>query len=159
MVDSTISVSFSASLGDLVSGISQARDALATLGAPSQQLNAQFSNLRDSMARAFDATPLTNYGASVTEVSVLERTLAGIRAQAAEALRTGNQAAYDEAAAAAQTAIYEEVRAVQDGLKEKLAVLNDELRQHHDSESVKGCLRRCDWWRQPCHPRGADSSQ
>jgi hypothetical protein len=130
MADSTISVSFSASVGDLVSGISEARDALSTLVAPSQQLNTQYSDLRVSMSRAFDAAPLTTYGASLSEISSRERALGAIRAQASEAVRTGDQAASEDAVAAAEVATRGEVRAVQDGLKEKMAALNDELGMH-----------------------------
>ena len=142
MTDTTISVSFSASLGDLVSGISQAREALASLGAPSQQLNAQYSDLRESMTRAFDATPIATYGASLSEVSLLEKTLAAARAQAAESLRTGDQQAYQEAAAAAQAASRAEVSAAQSGLREKMATLAEELRQHQITVDEKVSMAR-----------------
>jgi hypothetical protein len=137
LADSTISVNFSASIGDLVSGISEARDALATLGAPSQQLNAEYSEIHDAMRRAFDATPLTSYGASLAEVSSLEKTVAASRAQATEAWRRGDQTAYDEAVAAAEAGTREEMRAVREGLKDKMAALNDELRQHQITMAEK----------------------
>ena len=47
MPDANVAVNFTASVGDLLSGIAQARDALSSLSAPSQQLNADYDAQRD----------------------------------------------------------------------------------------------------------------
>jgi hypothetical protein len=101
MADSTISVSFSASIGDLISGISQARDAVATLGTPAQQLSAQYSQLRDQMSSAFDSSPLKAYSASLSEAS--------------EATKVASDA---------------EAAAVKEGIDRQMAAVSEQVRMH-----------------------------
>ena len=61
MSDANVAVSFTASVGDLVSGVADARDALASLSAPFEQLNGQYASLGASIGHAFDPSRLKSY--------------------------------------------------------------------------------------------------
>ena len=54
MSDANVAVTFSASVGDLVSGVAEASDALASLSAPFEQMNGQYASLGASIGHAFD---------------------------------------------------------------------------------------------------------
>jgi len=142
MSDSAISVNFSASVGDLVSGVAAAREALSSLGDPATTLTAQYRQLRESISTTFEPGPLKAYGESLNQLSALEKTLSTARTQAAAALRDGDEAAYRDASRAAVLATHDEVQAVQDALKQKLELLSEEERLHQISTSDRVRLAR-----------------
>jgi hypothetical protein len=111
MSDANVAVTFSASVGDLVSGIADAREALASLSAPISEISGQYASL----------------GASLTAA----------HAQAAAALRSGNDAAYGDALRAARDAVNEEIKAERDGVKQKLAIYADDAREHRITQQEK----------------------
>jgi hypothetical protein len=140
MTDSTIAVTFTASTGDLVSGIAEAKDALSSLAAPFNALNEQFAALGVSIGQAFTPTRLQAFNAALNASASLENSLAAAHAQAAAAKRSGDDAAYDDAIRAARLAISEEVKAVEDGLKQKLALYAEEARLHEITQQQKVSL-------------------
>jgi hypothetical protein len=111
MTDANVAVNFSASTGDLESGIAAARDALASLAAPIADINGKYAAL----------------GAALSES----------QAKAAEAIRSGNSAAYADALRAAQEAISGQIKAEQDGLRSKLSAYADDARNYRMSEAEK----------------------
>ena len=80
MSDANVAVSFSASVGDLVSGVSEARDALAGLSSPLEQLNGQYATLGASMGHAFDPSRLKSYDSALSASASLEASLAASHA-------------------------------------------------------------------------------
>src|SRR3984957_16440998 len=65
MSDANVAVSFTASVGDLVSGVADARDALASLSAPFELLNGQYASLGASIGHAFDPSRLKSYDSAL----------------------------------------------------------------------------------------------
>jgi hypothetical protein len=111
MTDANIAVSFTASIGDLVAGVADAKDALASLSEPFAQLNGQYA--------------------------ALEKTLAAAHAETAEAIGASDEAASADAIRQAKLAISEEIKADEDGLKQELALYADEARQHQITQMQK----------------------
>src|SRR5271163_568489 len=142
MSDANVAVSFTASVGDLVSGVADARDALASLSAPFEQLNGQYASLGASIGHAFDASRLKSFDGALSASASLEASLAAAHAQAAAAIRSGDDAAYKDATRAAKEAIAEEIKALEDGLKQKLALYADEAREHQITQQQKVSLSR-----------------
>lgn len=142
MTDAAIAVTFTASTGDLVSGVSDAKDALASLSAPFNDLNSQFTALGASIGQALTPARLQAFDAALNASASLERSLAAAHAQAAAAMRSGDDAAYNDAVRAAQLAISEQVKAVEDGLKQKLALYAQEAQLHEITEQQKVTLSR-----------------
>ena len=142
MADASIAVSFTASTGDLVAGVGEAKDALASLSAPFNALNSQFAALGGSIGQAFTPARLQAFDAALNASASLENSLAAAHAQAAAAMRAGDDAAYNDAIRAARLAISEEVKAVEDGLKQKLALYAEEAQQHAITEQQKVALSR-----------------
>ena len=142
MSDANVAVSFTASVGDLVSGVADARDALASLSAPFEQLNGQYASLGASIGHAFDPSRLKSYDSALSASASLEASLAAAHTRAAAAIRSGDDAAYSDAMRAAKEAIAEEIKAVEDGLKQKLALYADEARGHQIDEQQKVSLSR-----------------
>ena len=142
MSEASVVVSFTASVGDLVSGVAEARDALASFSAPFEQLNGQYAALGASFVKAFDPSHLRSYDAALDASTALEASLAAAHAQAAAAIRSGDEAAYADAMRAAREAISEEIRALDDGLKQKLALYADDAREHRISEQQEVSLSR-----------------
>ncbi|MGO9774384.1 MAG: hypothetical protein ACLPSW_33495 [Roseiarcus sp.] len=142
MTDANIAVSFTASVGDLVSGVAEAKDALASLSQPFAQLNGQYAALGASIGEAFSPTRLQAFDAALNASASLEKSLAAAHAQAAAAMRSGDDAAYNDAVRAAKLAISEEVKAVEDGLKQKLALYAEEARLHEITQAQKVALSR-----------------
>ncbi|MGD0641980.1 MAG: hypothetical protein ABSC22_14630, partial [Roseiarcus sp.] len=142
MTDANIAVSFTASVGDLVSGIADAKDALASLSEPFAQLNGQYAALGASIGEAFSPTRLQAFDAALNASASLEKSLATAHAQATQAMRSGDDAAYNDAIRAAKLAISEEVKAVEDGLKQKLALYADEARRRQITQMQKVALSR-----------------
>src|ERR1700760_4641581 len=97
MSDANVAVSFTASVGDLVSGVADARDALASLSAPLEQLNGQYSSLGASIGHAFDPSRLQPFDAALPASAAREASLAAPHAQAAAAIRSGDAAASADA--------------------------------------------------------------
>ena len=100
MTDATVAVRFAADLSDLVSGIGEARDALSSLAPSFADLNGQ------SIA------------------------LAAAHAEAAEAIKTAQTDASDDAIRAARVAVAGEVTAETDALRQKLTLYAEEAREH-----------------------------
>lgn len=111
MTDANVAVNFSASTSDLETGIASAREALASLAAPIADINSKYAAL----------------GTALTESHT----------QALQALRSGDSAAYADALSAAQEAIAGQIRAEQDGLRERLATYADDARYARISEQDK----------------------
>ena len=61
MADANVSVSFSASINDFVSGVGQAKDALQSFSAPFGEINAQLSSLATASSQAFNPSRLQPY--------------------------------------------------------------------------------------------------
>ena len=116
MSDTNVSVNFSASVGDLVSGIAEARDALASLSAPIGEAKSQYADLEASLRTA--------------------------HTQAAAALKSGDDASYADAMRAAKEAISSEIRDIREGMKEKLQIYADDAREHRMSAQDKAAQTR-----------------
>ena len=140
MADANVSVSFSASIADFVSGVGQARDALQSFSAPFGEINAQLTSLANSSSQAFSADRLQPYRAALATTQSLQQSLAADSARAAAALRTGDQDAYADAMRAAQLATSEELRILADATKQKLALYAEEARFYQISQSQKLAL-------------------
>jgi hypothetical protein len=111
MTDANVSVSFTASTSDFESGVGAVRDALASLAAPIADLNSKYAALGEALSES--------------------------HARALQAIQSGDKAAYADALRAAQEAISGQIRAEQDGLKERLAAYSDDARNHRLSEQEK----------------------
>jgi hypothetical protein len=128
MADANVSVSFSASTGDFVSQVSQAKDALQTFAAPFGEINRQLASFGTAASQAFSADHLTPYRNALSATQSLQQSFAADSARAAAALRGGDDAAYADAARAAQLATSEELRILEDATKQKLALYSEEAR-------------------------------
>ncbi len=142
MADANIAVSFTASTGDLASGVADAKDALASLSAPFSDLNSQFAAVSASIGQAFAPARLQAFDAALNASASLQNSLAAAHAQAAAATRAGDDSAYNEAISAARQAVSEEVKAVEDGLKQKLALYAEEAQQQTITQQQKVTLSR-----------------
>ena len=140
MADANVSVSFSASINDFVSGVDQAKDALQSFSAPFGEINAQLSSLGAASAQAFNPSRLQPYRDALEATKGLQQSFAADAGRAAAALRTGEDATYADAARAAQLAASEEVRLLADGLKQKLALYTQEARFYEITQQEKLAL-------------------
>ncbi len=140
MTDANVSVSFSASVADFVAGVGQAKDALQSFSAPFGDINGQLASLAKASADAFSAARFQPYRDALTATQSLEQSLAADRARAAAAMRAGDDEAYADATRAAQLAATEELRLIEDGLKQKLALYGEEARAYAISQSQKLAL-------------------
>ncbi len=70
MTDANIAVSFTASVGDLVAGVGDAKDALASLSEPFAQLNGQYAALGASIGEAFAPTRLQAFDGALNDFGV-----------------------------------------------------------------------------------------
>ena len=104
MTDANVAVTFSASTSDFESGIAAAREALASLAAPIADLNGKYAALGAALAES--------------------------HTRALQAMQSGDNAAYADSLRAAQEAISGQIKAEQDGLKDKLAAYADDARNH-----------------------------
>jgi hypothetical protein len=111
MTDANVTVTFAASTSDFESGIAAAREALASLAAPIADLNGKYAALGAALAES--------------------------HTRALQAMRSGDDAAYADSLRAAQEAISGQIRAEQDGLKDKLAAYADDARNHRLTEAEK----------------------
>ena len=137
MADANVSVSFSASINDLVSGVGQAKDALQSFSAPFGEINAQLSSLATASSQAFNPSRLQPYRDALDATKGLQQSFAVDAGRAAAALRAGDDATYADAARAAQLAASEEVRILADGLKQKLALYTQEARFYEITQQEK----------------------
>jgi uncharacterized protein YecA (UPF0149 family) len=137
MADANVSVSFSASINDFVSGVGQAKDALQSFSAPFGQINAQLSSLATASSQAFNPSRLQPYRDALDATKGLQQSFAADAGRAAAALRAGDDATYADAARAAQLAASEEVRVLADGLKQKLALYTQEARFYEITQQEK----------------------
>ena len=137
MADANVSVSFSASINDFVSGVGQAKDALQSFSAPFGEINAQLSSLATASSQAFNPSRLQPYRDALDATKGLQQSFAADAGRAAAALRAGDDATYADAARAAQLATSEELRLLADGLKQKLALYAEEARFYEITQQEK----------------------
>ena len=140
MSDANVSVSFSASVADFVSGVSEAKDALQSFSTPFGEIKANLASLASASSQAFSAEQLQPYRDALSATQALERSFAAERREAVAALRAGDGAAYSDAVRAAQLATTEEIRLLSDGLKQKLALYGDEARSYEITQNQRAAL-------------------
>ena len=140
MTDANVSVSFSASVADFVAGVGEAKDALQGFSAPFGEINGQLASLANASAQAFNAERFQPYRDALVATQSLEQSLAADRERAAAALRAGDDAACADATRAAQLATMEELRLIEDGLRQKLALYAEEARAYAITQSEKLAL-------------------
>jgi len=140
MSDANVSVSFSAQVAGFVSGVSEAKDALQSFSAPFGEIKANLASLASASSQAFSGERLQPYRDALSAVQGLERSFAAERAEAAAAIKAGDEAAYSDAMRAAQLATSEEIRLLADGLKQKLALYADEARMYEMTQSERAAL-------------------
>jgi hypothetical protein len=162
MADANVSVSFSASTNDFVSQVGEAKDALQTFAAPFGEINRQLVSFGTAASQAFSADHLTPYRDALSATQSLQQSFAADSARAAAALREGDDAAYAEAARAAQLATSEELRILADATKQKLALYSEEgaLFPNHaaaktDPFAASPRRRICRRARRPAKARGS----
>ena len=76
MADANVSVSFSASINDFVSGVGQAKDALQSFSAPFGEINAQLSSLATASSQAFSPSRLQPYRDALAATQSLQQSFA-----------------------------------------------------------------------------------
>jgi hypothetical protein len=130
MADTTVAVRFTADLGDLVGGIGEARDTLSSLAPSFADLNGQSAALAASLTETFNPTRLQPYDDALTTSAAITRSLAAAHAEAAQAMKTADADASDDAIRAAQIAAAGEVTAEADAARQMLALYADEAREH-----------------------------
>jgi hypothetical protein len=140
MADANVSVSFSASVADFLSGVGEAKDALQSFSTPFSEINGQLASLANASSQAFSADRLQPYRDALTATQSLEQSFAADSARAAAAARAGDEQAYADATRAAQLATSEELRILADALKQKLALYAEEARLYEISQSQKLAL-------------------
>lgn len=137
MADATVAVRFAADLGDLVAGIGEARDALASLGPSFAELDGQSASLAASLGETFNPTRLAPYDDALTTTAAIARSLAAAHEEAAQAIKTAQTDASDDALRAARVAISGELAEIADATRQKLALYADEARQHESTIAEK----------------------
>jgi len=137
MTDANLEVVFTAATDDLEGGLADARDALKGLQAPIDDVNESAKALSASLGAMFNPAAVNAFGVSLGATAAMQKSLVEASAQANAAIQAGDDAAYADAARAARLAVSEEVKAVEDGLKQKLALYNDEAKNHQISENQK----------------------
>jgi hypothetical protein len=142
MADADVAVTFSASIDNLTTGIAQAKDALSGLSAPISEMNAQYASLGATMSQAFAPAKVQAFGAALLASASIENSLAAAHAQAAAAIRSGDDASYADAIRASKMAMGEEVKDVQDGLKQKLTLFAEEANRHEITQQQKIAMSR-----------------
>ena len=140
MPDANVSVSFSASVADFVAGVGEAKDALQSFSAPFREINGQLASLTSASAQAFNVERFQTYRDALASTQSLEQSLAADRASAADALRSGDETAYADATRAARLAATEELRLIEDGPRQKLALYAEEARAYAITQSDKLAL-------------------
>jgi hypothetical protein len=142
MADSTLAVHFGADIDDLVSGIGQARDALGSLAPALADLNSQSASLTATMTETFNPTRLAPYDDALTTSAAIARSLAAAHAEAAQAMKTAQTDASEDALRAARIAVSGELQGIADAARQKLALYAEETRQHEITVGEKLTLSR-----------------
>jgi hypothetical protein len=142
MPDANVSVNFSASVGDFVSGVAQAKDALQSFSAPFGEINGRLASLATASSQAFSADRLQPYRDALSATQALERAIAADRERAAAALKSGDDRGYSDAIRAAQEATAEEIRLTSDATRQKLALYAQEVRDYQISQAERVALSR-----------------
>jgi hypothetical protein len=142
MPDANVSVNFSASVADFVTGVDQAKTALQSFSAPFGEINGRLASLASASSQAFSADKLQPYRDSLSATQALEQAIAADRERAAAALKAGDDGAYSDAIRAAQEATTEEVRLLADGVRQKLALYAQDAREYQISQSERVALSR-----------------
>jgi hypothetical protein len=142
MADASLTVTFSAATDGLAAGVAAAKDALSGLSAPIGEANAQFAGLGAGIAQAFAPGKVEAFGAALIASASIQNSLVAAHAQAAAAIRAGDEASLADAMRASRLAIGEEVRDVEDGLKQKLALYAEEVARHEITQQQKIALSR-----------------
>ena len=142
MSDANLEVRFSASIDDLRQGVGEVKDALADLAEAASRMNGQYQTLGASIVAAMSPDKLQAFNAALLSSVSIEKSLAAAHDQAAKAIRNGDDAAYADAVRAAKLAMNEEVRAVEDGLRQKLALYAAEAQRHEITQQDKVALSR-----------------
>jgi hypothetical protein len=140
MADANVSVSFSASIADFVSGVAEAKDALQSFSAPFGEINGQLASFANASSRAFSPDRLHSYHDALAATRSLEQSFAADSVRAAAAMRAGDDEAYADATRAAQLATSEELRILADALKQKLALYGEEARFYEITQQQKLAL-------------------
>jgi hypothetical protein len=142
MADSSVSVDFTASVSDFISGVSQAKDALANFADPIAEINGQLASLANASSQAFSAGHLQAYASTLSATASLQRSFAADRAQALAAQQSGDSAAAADAVRAAQSASNEEIKILEDDLKQKLATYAEDARLYQITQQQKIAFSR-----------------
>jgi hypothetical protein len=142
MSDANLEVRFSASIDDLTKGVAEVKDALADLAASASQMNGQYASLGASIVAAMSPDKLRAFDAALLSSVSLEKSLAAAHGQAAKAIKAGDDASYSDAVRAARLAINDEVKAVENGLKQKLEIYAAEVQRHEITQQQKAALSR-----------------
>ena len=142
MTDTSVCVSFRASIADFVAGVGEAKEALQSFSAPFGAINGQLAALANASSQAFSAERQQPYRDALIATQALEQSLAADHAHAAAALRSGDEEAYADAVKAAQLATAEELRLLADGLKQKLALYSEEARFYEITQAQKLAFSR-----------------
>ena len=137
MADANLAVTFSASIDNLTSGIAEAKEALSSLSSPIGDMNAQYASLGASIAQAFAPDKVQAFSAALLSSVSIQNALVAAHAQAAAAIRSGDDASYADAIRASKLAIGEEIKDVEDGLKQKLALFAEEATRHEITQQQK----------------------
>jgi hypothetical protein len=133
MADATVAVHFAADIDDLVAGVGEAREALASFAPSFAELNGQANTLSASLSATFDPGRLQPYNNALMTSAAIERSLAAAQAEAAQAIKAANADASEDSVRAAREAVSGEVAAIADGTRQALALYADETRQHEIS--------------------------
>ncbi|WP_158812528.1 hypothetical protein [Methylocapsa sp. S129] len=142
MADANLAVTFSASIDNLTAGIAEAKDALSSLSSPISEMNTQYATLGASITQAFAADKVQAFNAALLASVSVQNSLAAAHAQAAAAIRSGDDASYADAMRASKLAISEEIKDVEDGLKQKLALFSEEATRHEITQQQKVTMSR-----------------
>jgi hypothetical protein len=111
MSDSAVNVIFSAVTGDFESGLSSVRESLASLSGPISDLNGKYAALGSALFES--------------------------HSRALQAIRANDEEAFAVSKEIASEALSSQIRAEQDGLREKIATYVDDARHYRLSEQEK----------------------
>jgi hypothetical protein len=142
MADANLVVTFSAAIDDLTSGIAEAKDALSSLSAPIAEMNAQYASFGASTAQAFAPDKVRAFNAALVASASIENSLVAAHAQAAAAIRSGDDKSYADAIRASKLVIGEEIKDVENGLKQKESLFAEEAARHEITQQQKIVMSR-----------------
>ena len=142
MADATVAVSFTADVGDLVAGVGEAREAIASLAPSFAELDGQSAALGAAMAETFSPSRLQPYDDALMTSAAIERSLAAAHAETAAAIKAANDDASADALRAARLAVTGEIQAIADGTRQKLALYAEEAREQEITVAQKLALSR-----------------